>query len=129
MEIKEDNPIVLFDNQCYLCIKFAKIMNFFSRGKLKIIGHYSEQGKKIRDDILDDSALQMFWFITKNRAYGGRAALIPLFKAILVKSTNNKSKIRFDEECNQDCKTIKAVFVRSTSLITNSKTIELSKSK
>ncbi|NQV39257.1 MAG: hypothetical protein HQ505_01740 [Nitrosopumilus sp.] len=125
MEIKENTPIVLFDNQCYLCIKFAKTVNFFARGKIAIIGHYSEFGKKIREEILDDSALEMFWFITKKRAYGGRAALLPLLKSILIEKTKKTSTIRIDEKCQQDCKNVKAVFLRSTSLITNSKIIDL----
>ena len=125
MEIKENTPIVLFDNQCYLCIKFAKTVNFFARDKIVIIGHYSEFGKKIREEILDDSALEMFWFITKKRAYGGRAALLPLLKSILIEKTKKTSTIRIDEKCQQDCKNVKAVFLRSTSLITNSKIIDL----
>lgn len=125
MEIKENIPIVLFDNQCYLCMKFAKTVNFFARNKITIIGHYSEFGKKIREEILDETALDMFWFITKKRAYGGRAALLPLIKSILIEKTKKSSTIRIDEECQQDCKTVKAVFLRSTSLITNSKIIDL----
>ena len=125
MEIKENIPIVLFDNQCYLCMKFAKIVNFFARGKVTIVGHYSEFGEEIRENILDESALEMFWFINQKRAYGGRAALLPLIKSILSEKTKKSSMSKINDECKQDCKTVKAVFVRSTSLITNSKTIDL----
>jgi predicted DCC family thiol-disulfide oxidoreductase YuxK len=125
MEIKENIPIVLFDNQCYLCMKFAKTVNYFARGKISIVGHYSEFGKKIRDEILDETALDMFWFISKKRAYGGRAALLPLIKSIFSEKTKKSSTVRMDKECQQGCKTVKAVFVRSTSLITNSKIIDL----
>jgi predicted DCC family thiol-disulfide oxidoreductase YuxK len=125
MEIKENIPIVLFDNQCYLCMKFVKIVNFFARGKITIIGHYSDFGEKIRKEILDETALDMFWFISKKRAYGGRAALLPLIKSILIEKSKKTSTIRIDKECQQGCKTVKAVFLRSTSLITNSKIIDL----
>ena len=125
MEIKENIPIVLFDNQCYLCIKFAKMINFFARDKITMVGHYSEFGEKIRKSILDESALDMFWFINQKRACGGRAALLPLLKSILSEKTKKSSMYKINDECKQDCKTIKAVFVRSTSLITNSKTIDL----
>lgn len=125
MEIKENIPIILFDNQCYLCMKFAKTVNYFARGKISIVGHYSEFGEKIRNEILDETALEMFWFITKKRAYGGRAALLPLVKSIFSEKTKKSSTIEIDKECQQDCKTVKAVFVRSTSLITNSKIIDL----
>jgi predicted DCC family thiol-disulfide oxidoreductase YuxK len=125
MEIKENVPIVVFDNQCYLCVKFAKFVDFFSRGKITMVGHYSDFGTKIRNEILDESALDMFWFIDKKRAYGGRAALFPLVKSIFSKKTKKSSTTRVDENCQQDCKTVKAVFLRSSSLLTNSKKIDL----
>ncbi|MBC8516703.1 MAG: hypothetical protein ISR81_00385 [Nitrosopumilus sp.] len=125
MEIKENTPIVLFDNQCYLCMKFAKMINFIARDKITMVGHYSEFGEKIRKTILDESALDMFWFINQKRACGGRAALLPLLKSILSEKTKKSSMSKIDDDCKQDCKTIKAVFVRSSSLITNSKIIDL----
>ena len=125
MEIKENVPIVVFDNQCYLCVKFAKFVDFFARGKITMVGHYSDFGTKIRNEILDESALDMFWFIDKKRAYGGRAALFPLLKSIFSKKTEKSSSMRVDENCQQDCKTVRAVFLRSSSLLTNSKKIDL----
>ena len=125
MEIQENIPLVVFDNQCYLCMKFAKMVDFFARGKVTIVGHYTDFGEKIRNEILDESALDMFWFIDKKRAYGGRAALIPLFKSFFSKKANKASSIIIDENCQQECKTVKAVFVRSSSLLTNSKKIDL----
>jgi len=125
MEIKENVPIVVFDNQCYLCVKFAKFVDFFARGKITMVGHYSDFGTKIRNEILDESALEMFWFIDEKRAYGGRAALYPLVKSIFSKKIKNSSTMRVDENCQQDCKTVKAVFIRSSSLLTNSKKIDL----
>ena len=57
-----------------------------------MVGHYSDFGEKIREEILDDSALEMFWFIDEKIASGGRAALFPLIKAIFsTKSRKTKS--------------------------------------
>lgn len=125
MKVKENMPIVLFDNQCYLCMKFAKFVNFFARGKITMVGHYSDFGIMIRNEILDEFALEMFWFIDKKRASGGRAALYPLIKSILSKKTKKSAIIKIGDECQQDCKTVKAVFVRSSSLLTNSRKIDL----
>jgi len=125
VKIKENTPIMLFDNQCYLCIKFAKLIGFFARGKISMVGHYSDFGIKIRTDILDESALDMFWFIDRKIAYGGRAALFPLLKSILSNKIEESSVVIIDAKCNQDCKTIKSVFVRSSSLLTNSRRIIL----
>ena len=46
MEIRDEIPIVLFDDQCYVCIKFATIVNFLAKGKITMVGHYSNFGIK-----------------------------------------------------------------------------------
>jgi len=118
-------PLILFDDQCYLCGQFIKIVNFFARDKITIIGNYSDFGIKIRDEILDESALDMFWFIEKEVAYGGRAALLPLIKAIISNKSKKSRITKINNDCQQECKTIKAVFLRSFSLFSNSKKINL----
>jgi hypothetical protein len=125
MKFDEYLPLVVFDDQCYLCGQFIKIVNFFARNKITIIGHYSDFGKKIRDEILDESALEMFWFIEKEVACGGRAALLPLIKAIISNKSKKSPITKINIDCQQECKTIKAVFLRSFSLISNSKKINL----
>ena len=129
MEIKNEIPIVLFDDECYVCIKFASIVNFFARGKITMVGHYSNFGKKIREEILDDSALEMFWFIDENTASGGRAALLPLIKSIFSSNPRKTKFAQMDNICSNECKSAKAVFVRSFTLITNSKKLKYKKYK
>ncbi len=125
MNIKEKVPMVVYDNQCYLCVKFAKMIEFLTRGNLIMIGHYSEFGVKLRKTILGESALEMFWLIDEKTAYGGRAALLPLLRAIITTNGGNSNKIKVNEKCEQECKTVKAVFIRSASLFSNSKKIDL----
>ena len=124
MKIKDGFPIVVFDNQCYLCVKFAKFVSFFARGKIKMVGHYTKSGKEIREKILDKDALDMFWLIDEMAAYGGRSALWPLIKIIFSNRIRKFSIDEINEQCSQDCKSVKAVFVRSSSLISNSKIIK-----
>ena len=124
VDIKEKLPIVIYDNQCYLCVKFAKMVEFLSRGNLTIIGHYSDSGIKLRK-MLGESALEMFWLIDKKTAYGGRAALLPLLRAIITTKQVRSNKTKVDVQCKQDCKTVKTVFIRSASLFSNSKKIDL----
>ena len=101
-------------------------MNFLAKGKLRMIGHYTDIGKKIRDEILDDSALEMFWYIDKETAYGGRAAIIPLLSAILRVHGKKFNKVTIQESCDIGCKDTLAVFFRSASLITHSRKIKIS---
>jgi len=124
MELDDFMPLVLYDNRCYLCVKFAKFVNFLARGRLRIVGHYTDLGKKLREDILDASALEMFWYVDRKIAYGGRAGLVPLMLAIIRANGSNKV-LNMQESCDMDCKTTKAVFLRSTSLLTNSKKIKI----
>ena len=125
MNIKENIPIAVYDDQCYLCTKFARIVNFFARGNITIIGHYSNQGEEIRNQVLDDSALEMSWFIDEKIAYGGRAAIIPLIQSIIKSKKKRTNKMKLDMSCEQECKTVKSVFIRSASLLSNSKKIVL----
>jgi hypothetical protein len=124
MELDDFVPLVLYDNQCYLCVKFAKFVNFLARGRLRIVGHYTDLGKKLREDILDSSALEMFWYVDGKTAYGGRAGLLPLMSAI-IRANGNTGDLNIQESCDLDCKTTKAVFLRSASLLTNSKKIKI----
>jgi len=117
-------PLVIYDNECYLCVQFAKFVNFLAKGRLHFVGHYTDFGKQIRDSVLDSNALEMFWFIDSNTAYGGRAALGPLFSAILNISGKNIQKKIVQDSCELGCKSPKAVFFRSASLLTNSKKIK-----
>ena len=126
MDLEKLVPLVLYDNKCYLCIKFAKMINFLAKGRLRLVGHYTDLGKKLRDEILDSSALSMFWFIDEKTAYGGRAALLPLFCA-MISAKGNSESISVQESCDIGCKDTKAVFLRSASLVSNSKKIILKK--
>ena len=125
MNLEEKLPLMIYDDKCYVCIQFAKMVNFFAKGRLRMIGHYTEFGKWIRDNYLDNNALEMFWFIDNKIAYGGRAALGPLFSAILRVNKKNTQKKVVEDSCTLGCKSPKAVFFRSTSLLTHSKRITL----
>ena len=101
-------------------------MNFIAKGKLRMIGHYTEFGKTIREEILEEDALEMFWFIDKETAYGGRAAIFPLLSAILRVHGRKFNEISIQESCDIGCKDSLAVFFRSASLITHSRKIKIS---
>ena len=126
MELEKAVPLVIYDNECYVCTQFARFVNFLAKGRLRLVGHYTDFGKQIRDSTLDSSALDMFWFVDNKIAYGGRAALGPLFSAILNISGKNIQKKIVQDSCELGCKSPKAVFFRSASLLTNSKKIKIS---
>ena len=126
MDLKEMTPLVIYDNECYLCVQFAKFVNFLAKGRLRFVGHYTDFGKQIRENALDSNALEMFWFIDSNTAYGGRAALGPLLTAIFNVSKKKIQNRIVEDSCEVGCKSPSAVFFRSASLLTNSKKIKIS---
>ena len=56
MELEKAVPLVIYDNECYLCVQFARFVNFLAKGRLRLVGHYTDFGKQIRDSTLDSSA-------------------------------------------------------------------------
>ena len=125
MKLEKIVPLIIYDNKCYLCIQFAKLVNFLAKGRIRLVGHYTDFGKEIRDNILGSNGLEMFWFIDRKTAYGVRAAIHPLFCPILHVNVKNIRKMIIDDSCTLCCKSPKAVFLRSVSLLTHSKRISL----
>ena len=125
LKIQDSVPLIRYDNEWYVWVQFDKLVNYLEKGRLYLVGHYTDFGKDLRDNFLDSSALKMFWFIDSKTAYGGRAAISPLFSAILNSSKSfPKKKIQNDNTLR--CKSPAAVFFRSASLLTHSKKIKIS---
>lgn len=124
-DLQEMVPLIIYDNKCYLCTKFARIVDFVAGKRLTLVGHYTDLGEKLRSQILDSSALEMFWFVDGKTAFGGRAAIIPLISSI-IRHNGSKGRHATDKAtCDMECKTVKAVFLRSASLLSHSKKIRI----
>ena len=80
-----NRPVLIYDNNCSSCTVFAKYAFKSSRGLIDCIGHFSEQGEKIRKIIFPPNfnETEMFWIITSSQAYGGRSGLLPLVGLII----------------------------------------------
>ncbi len=109
-------PVILYDNKCNLCTRFAHIVNWLARGNLSIAGHYTAHGNRIRSAVLDSSATEMFWVVGERKAYGGRAALLPLVSAILT-AREGLGLMGGTTQCTDTC----SVFVRSASILSRSR--------
>ena len=120
-------PLVIYDNACHLCALFAQGVNFFARGKIRLVGHYTELGQRLRNELLYPQATEMFWFIDGKTAYGGRAALLPLISCIIQNKGVALEQPENLETCDASCHAPKAVFVRSASLLTSHRKIPLKK--
>ena len=103
-------PLLIYDDKCSSCLKFAKYVNILSHGWIQIAGHYYskislETKKKIFPTNYDST--KMFWLIYKNTAHGGRSALIPVIKEIfrglvkIIYDKNDKLKHQPDLKDNE----------------------------
>jgi hypothetical protein len=78
-------PLLIYDDKCYWCTKFARAASALSRGWIRTAGHYySEEAKKAKQAVFPKGydATRMFWLINKEGAYGARSGLPRVAKEI-----------------------------------------------
>ncbi len=78
-------PLLLYDDKCYSCTKFARAASLLSRGWIRTAGHYySQEAREAKTVVFPPGyeATKMFWLINKNGAYGARSGLLPVVREI-----------------------------------------------
>ena len=79
-------PLLIYDDKCSSCGKFAQIASILSRGWIRTAGHYySQEAKNARKLVFppDYDPTKMFWLINENGAFGARSGLLPVIKEII----------------------------------------------
>ena len=78
-------PVLLYDNDCGICSRFARIAEKTSRGWVETVGLFTERGARIKSDFFSpiDHPDEMFWILLGNTGYGGRSGLLPLAREIV----------------------------------------------
>lgn len=79
-------PLLIYDDRCYSCAKFAKAASALSRGWIRVAGHYySQEAKEAKEMIFPPGydATRMFWLVNRSGAHGARSGLLPLAKEII----------------------------------------------
>src|SRR5688500_11555241 len=80
-------PLLIYDDKCSSCTKFAKTANTLSRGRIRIAGHYySKEAIEAKKMVFptDYDPTKMFWLINKKGAYGARLGLLQVVKEIVI---------------------------------------------
>ncbi len=79
------HPILLYDNDCGICSRFARCARMTSRGWVETVGLFTEQGAKIKSAFFrsSDRPDEMFWLLLGDTGYGGRSGLLPLAREIV----------------------------------------------
>ena len=79
-------PLLIYDDKCYSCGKFARIASVLSRGWIRTAGHYySQEAKDAKKMVfpLGYDSTKMFWIVNRNGAYGARSGLPHVLKEIV----------------------------------------------
>lgn len=78
-------PLLIYDDKCSSCAKFARTAAKISRGRIRIAGHYySQEAIDAKKMIFPPGydATKMFWLINRKGAFGARLGLIQVVKEI-----------------------------------------------
>jgi hypothetical protein len=79
-------PLLIYDDRCYSCARFASLASALSRGWIRTSGHYnSEEAKKAKAMVFPTGydATRMFWLIDRGGAHGARSGLLPVAREIV----------------------------------------------
>jgi len=78
-------PILLYDNDCGICTRFAHIAERTSKGWIDTVGLFTRRGMKIKWDFFSprDRPDDNFWLLVGDVGYGGRSGLLPLAREIV----------------------------------------------
>lgn len=120
-------PLLIYDDKCYSCAKFAKAASTLSRGWIRVAGHYySQEAKEAKGMIFPPGydATKMFWMVNKNGAYGARSGLLPVAREIIVGIFRGGSASYIAAACEYDytsmsCYTPTNVFKRLARLLSH----------
>jgi hypothetical protein len=135
MDSNTNWPVLIYDDKCLSCTVFAEYAFKCARGQINCIGHYSDEGKKIRKFIFPPNydETEMFWIITANHAYGGRSGLLPLLGLIISSVVKRKksSNLNFEGYCsdNQMCSNKKFQIKRLYNLLKHGKKMNIKYTK
>ncbi len=135
---KFSQPLLIYDDKCSSCGKFAKTAAKLSRGWIRIAGHYySQEAIDTKKMIFPPNfdATKMFWLINKKGAYGARSGLFQVMKEIIIgnfksilnnqdrkkdHNNNNNLIVYCDYHDGESCVSTRTTLSRIFNLIKNS---------
>ena len=84
-ETGRSRPILLFDNDCGVCSRFARLVMRGSKKWVEIVGLTTSRGLRIKADFFEatDRPNELFWLLIGDTGFGGRCGLLPLAREIV----------------------------------------------
>jgi hypothetical protein len=78
-------PVLLYDNDCRICTRFAHLASSLSKGWVDTVGLFTDRGDRIKSEFFRprDRPDEMFWLLFRDMGYGGRSGLLPLAREVI----------------------------------------------
>ena len=90
MENKEEKfhfPVLIYDNYCSSCSKFANVIYSLSKKKIEILGHFDiERSTELKELVFRNYSkdpTRMFWYVKAGRAYASRNGLAQVISDLI----------------------------------------------
>ncbi len=120
-------PVLIYDNLCSPCMDYARLVNSILDGRITMIGHHTKQGTEFKQGIFPKGydGLEMSWFVTDTKAYGGSRGLWQLIRYVFSAKHGRFPENVFDQgACSAECSSIRGMAVRTRSIIVDGAVIE-----
>ena len=113
-DVKFHFPVLIYDNYCSSCSKFANVIYNLSKKKIEILGHFDiERSLELKELVFHSYSkdpTKMFWYIKKDKAYASRKGLYQVIKD-LVKI--NLGLVKYKDVQLVDQKLSKSCYIRN----------------
>ena len=82
---RRNRPLLLFDNNCKVCTRFARFAEAASKRWVCPVGLHTEEGLRIKSSFFapTDRPDDMFRILLGDVGFGGRSCLLPLAREIV----------------------------------------------
>ena len=113
-DVKFHFPVLIYDNYCSSCSKFAKVVYNLSKKKIEILGHFDiERSTELKELVFDNypkDPTRMFWYIKRDKAYASRKGLAQVIIDLI---KINLGLIKYDNVQLVDQKFSKSCYIRN----------------
>jgi hypothetical protein len=113
-EAKFHFPVLIYDNYCSSCSKFAQAIYNLSKKKIEILGHFDiERSTELKELVFDNypkDPTRMFWYIKRDKAYASRKGLAQVVIDLI---KINLGLIKYEKVQLVDQKFSKSCYIRN----------------
>ena len=120
-------PLLIYDDGCGPCTRFARMASALSRGWIRTAGHGSQAAAKAKAAVFPQGydPAKMFWLINRRGAFGARSGLVPLAQEIMAGwLRGGKNDDAFSASTNPACSTPDNTLRRLTKMLSRGATFK-----